>query len=439
MSTFSLSQSTQTTMLLVVLALVGWVMSVKAQQPQSKQHTQPSPEHVQESAMLPPVPVSVIAAKSQEIPITLQAIGQTVGYRQVQVRAQTGGILRKKNYRAGQRVNAGDVLFEIDASQAKAQLDEAGAALAQAKVAVDNAQVTYQRYQSLVKRRAVSRDRFDTAKANLASKQAALAVAQAHYQTAKLNLGYTTVRAPIAGVTGAETYAEGNLIAVGNPLTTVTQLDPIYIDFSLSDKRVERLNSGEKDGTITIPNNHRYQVSLLNADGSVYSQKGHLDFIASTVDPGTGSVMARAIFNNPQGLLLPGAFKQVKLHGAYYHDAVIIPLRAVVTTPQGNFVFILKPDNTLRITPVVTGDDQGKNVIIVKGLSSGDKVVADRVMLLSQLLFVRKMTNYQVMPIELPLEEFNAGQSATQIVFAKAQAQAEKVKNQQHKASPHRD
>ena len=352
----------------------------------------------------PPMAVSVIEVQAQDVPIAIEAPGQTAGSLEVEVRARTGGILLSKLYQEGRPVKKGDKLFTLDSQTAQAAVNQANASLAVQQAALTQASQNFKRIEPLFKENAVSRKDYDDAKAALASAQASVQAASAQADSAKINLGYNTVIAPISGVTSSEVRSIGSLISPQDMLTKISQLDPMYVNFSFSDFDMMQLRKDEAAGLVRMPAGNQFEVSMFAQDGSEYPIKGLMSFTDSVVSTTTGSIRARATFANPSGILYPGSFVRVALKGAVRMNAILVPQRAVLSSAQGKSVWVLSADGSVAPRPVKTGNDIGKNVVITDGLKAGDKVVVDNITKLFML-----PPNSKVNPTVVTLEQFNEG------------------------------
>lgn len=334
---------------------------------------------------MPPMAVSVLEVTPQEVPITLDAPGQTVGSREVEVRSRASGILLRRTYTEGRPVKEGDALFKIDSQSTKAAVDAAKATLSVQQAAALQAKQNYDRILPLYKQNAVSRRDRDDAVAAYNSAKASVEAAQAQLRSAQINLNYSTVSAPISGVTSSEVRSEGSLISPQDILTKITQLNPMYVNFSYSDNDMLQLRKDQQEGRIRLPNDNLFDVVVLLPDGSEYPIKGKMSFTDSVVSPTTGTIRARATFANPENALLPGLFVRVVLKGAVRTNAILIPQRAILSGPQGKTVWVVTGDNTVEQRPVKTADTVDKNIIVVDGLKAGDKVILDNTMKLFQM------------------------------------------------------
>ncbi len=321
------------------------------------------------------LPAAVLTVAPQTVTLTLDAVGQTEGAKTVDVRARVQGILQKKLFQEGDNVREGQALFQIERAPFEVALAQAKANLAQAQAKQEQAQREQTRLKGLLEQKAISQREFDDADSNAKLNVAATAAAQAQVRQAELNLNYTLVTAPVAGVTGRALQSEGSLV---NPsgaeglLTTLSQVNPIWVRFSFSPSEVAKLpNRSPKDIK---------QVRLMMPDGSDYPVDGVINFAASTVDPRLGTISLRAEFKNPQGAILPGQFVRVRVSAGQQADAVAIPQSAVLQNDQGRFVWVLGADNKTAPRPVVVGDWSGSNWVIQQGLKAGDRVVIDNLL-----------------------------------------------------------
>ncbi len=312
-------------------------------------------------AAKPPLPVTVIDVQPTRVPLTVEAVGQTEGAREVEVRARVGGILQKRLYEEGAPVKAGQVLFQIDRAPFEI-------ALADAHAKADQATREMARLKGLLAQQAVSRKEYDDA-------QSSAAVTHAALQQAELNLSYTSVASPVAGSTGRAVKSEGNLISTGDSLlTTVVQLNPIWVRFSLSDNELAQLPGGRP-----TPASVR-GVEVVLPDGSTYPVKGRLNFAGSQIDPRLGTLQLRAEFANAEGRVLPGQFVRTRLTVGQRDGVFLVPQAAVVQSDQGRVVFVANPENKVEPRPVKTGEWQGKDWVVLGGLKAGDRVIVDNLL-----------------------------------------------------------
>lgn len=321
---------------------------------------------------MPPMPVTTIEVQPQAVPIDIEAVGQTEGSKEVEVRARVTGILTKQHYREGDTVRAGSTLFTIDREPYEIALAQARAALMQDRASLERAQREAERLKPLVEEKAVSQRELDDAVTALKAAEAAVMASEARARDAELNLSYTTVTAPITGVTGRALRSEGSLIIAGGDsslLTSMSIIDPIWVRFSFSESETLQLRRGGGETA----------VRLLLADDSRYEQTGKLNFAASTVDPQSGTVALRAAFPNAKGTLLPGQFVRVQVTVGQ-RNAYLVPQAALMQTDQGKLVFTVAPDNTVAPRPVQTAGWLNQDWIVTEGLAAGDRVIIDNLM-----------------------------------------------------------
>lgn len=309
------------------------------------------------------MPVTVLTVQSHAIPNAIEAVAQTEGAKEAEVRARVGGVLLKQLYQEGEAVKEGQALFQID----RATYDIAHA---EAQSIANRTAREAQRMKLLLASEGVSRKEFDDA-------VSANELAQATLRQAKLNLSWTTVTAPVAGIAGRASKSVGNLMTTtgtDSVLTTVYQQDPMWVRFSLSESEVAKLPGGLLTPKVLTG------VALVLADGSTYPAAGKLNFLASTVDPTLGTQQLRAEFPNPEGRLRPGQFVRARLLAGETTGAFLVPQSAVVQTEQGNVVMTVDAKNTVAPRPIKTGDWLGQDWVVLDGLKAGDRVIIDNLM-----------------------------------------------------------
>jgi membrane fusion protein (multidrug efflux system) len=317
-----------------------------------------------------PLPVTVVEAQTRRIPITVESPGQSEGSKEVQVRARVGGILVKQRYAEGDRVKEGAVLFEIDPVPYEIALAQSKASRDQQKATLDQAVREEDRLKPLAAEQAIAGRDYDNQVTTRQTSQALLAARDADVRNAQLNLSYTKVTAPISGLSGRAQSSIGNLITVGTDsalLTTVSQTDPIWVRFSISESEY---------ATLRANNDQSAKVELIQADGKLYPNVGKLNFAASTVDRTLGTVQLRAEVPNPDLRVLPGQFVKTRVYIGEV-DGVLVPQVAVLTNDKGKAVMVVGPDNKVTPRPVETGTWKGDQWVITKGLQNGDKVIVD--------------------------------------------------------------
>ncbi len=299
--------------------------------------------------------------------------------RTAQVRARVDGIVERRLYDEGSDVEAGQALFRIDPRELRANANAVAASLMRAEATAANAAQDVDRYQGLVEDQAISKQEYDAALARLRTAQADVAQTRAELESAKLNLGYTTVTAPIGGRAGRAQVTEGALVsaAAATLLTTIEQLDPVYVNFSQSSASLLSIRREIAAGTLKVPALGRVSVQLMLEDGSVYRQRGHLNFLDLSIDQATGTAAVRAEFPNPDRVLLPGQFVRARIEAGVRPNGFLIPQRAVQVSPSGASVLIVDEGNKVAARPVKLGSQQGGEWIIREGLAAGDRVIVE--------------------------------------------------------------
>lgn len=333
---------------------------------------------------MPTPEVSVVTVQSKSRPIVYEYAGQAAGSRETEVRARVAGILQKRLYEEGSLVKAGAALFQIDPANFQTQVSSADAAVSVAQAKVNQSKRDNERLKPLIAENAVSQKEFDDTKAILETAEAALRQAQAQAKEARLNLSYTKVVAPISGTAGTVSKSDGSLVnATDSLLTTIVQTDPIFVNFSIAESDLLKLDKLASSGQLSVPGGRSsngslgFTASVKLADGSIYPRTGKLNFTSPKVNPQTGSMEARAVIPNPEGKLHPGQFLRVQLSGASRPNTVSVPQRSVIDSPFGKIVFKVTPDNKLAPQPVELDGWSDGEWIVTKGVQAGDRVVAD--------------------------------------------------------------
>ncbi|MBV6790654.1 efflux RND transporter periplasmic adaptor subunit [Xanthomonas euvesicatoria] len=326
---------------------------------------------------MPQTQVGVQTLKAQRLAVDQTLSGRTVAYVTSDVRPQVGGILRKRLFTEGQDVQAGQVLYEIDPASYQAAYDTARGDLAQAEAAVLSARPKAQRYQTLVGLDAVSKQDGDDALATLRSNQAAVVAAKASLQTARINLDYTRITAPVSGRIGTSSYTPGALVSAGQSevLATINQLDPIYVDVTQSSAQLLQLRRQLDTGQLKAVDG-KAEVTLQLEDGSTYAHSGTLEVVDAAVDTATGTVKLRAVVPNPERVLLPGMYVTAKLSMAVDEQAILVPQQAISRNSKGQAVaMVVGSDNKVAQRVLTTGDAIGDKWVVRQGLKAGDKVI----------------------------------------------------------------
>jgi membrane fusion protein (multidrug efflux system) len=354
-----------------------------------------------------PAEVSVLTLAARSIGIVDELPGRTVAYRVAEVRPQVSGIVQKRLFEEGGEVKSGEQLYQIDASTYTAALRSAEAALQRAEANRDKAALLLDRYKPLSTADLVSKQAYDDAVTGLAAAEADVAAAKAQTETARINVVYCQVRAPIAGRVGRSLVTEGALVTSQqtSPLAVVQQLDPIYIDITQSSADRVKLQRSLASGELQHDQQGEADVSLTLEDGSQYAEHGKLQFSEVSVDPSTGSVVLRALFPNPHRELLPGMFVRAQLTQATKRDALLVPQRGVTRNQQGNaVVFVVADGNVVAERVVTAARTIGNEWLISSGLNAGDRVIVDGLQ--------KIRPGAQVHPVELKAEPPPSGAEA---------------------------
>lgn len=333
--------------------------------PQQQQQTPPPPE------------VGVVAAKAQSVPLTQQLTGRLSATRSADVRARVAGVLQKRVYTEGTDVKEGQALFQIDPAPSRATLNAQLANLASAQATYQNSHVAAERARSVAGKGLLSKADLDNAEAAERTSAAAVKQAQANVETAKINLGYTSVTAPIAGRASQQQVTEGALVGQGEAtlLTTVEQIDPIYVNFTQAVGQLDNLRAAAATGSVDLAEQNKAKVELLLPDGSPYSDPGSLDFSDQAVDAATGAVSLRGIVPNQQHRLLPGQFVNVRLTLGELKHAWLVSQRAVQRDDKGPFVLVVGADGNVAQKRIKADRLQGDSWIVTDGLADGDQVI----------------------------------------------------------------
>lgn len=334
----------------------------------------------------PPAEVAVQQVATQTFPVSFEYVGQTAGSKDVEVRARITGIIEKRLYQEGMFVKAGQPLFTIDPRQSQAQVAAANAELARAQAQKAQADRELARLKPLAERKAIGQKEADDAASNADFASAAVKSAQAKLAELNLNLGYTRVVAPISGLSSRAQKSEGSLATANETLlTTISQIDPIWIVFSISENEELRLNRAVAAHQLALPKDNGYDVTIQLSDGSTLPRQGKINFSDTRINPTTGTYDMRAEVGNADGSLKPGQFVRVILRGAERKDAIAVPQVAVLDGPQGKFVYVAAKDkdgkDVAMPRPVVVGDwvdAKGSNQwVIESGLKPGDPVIVN--------------------------------------------------------------
>lgn len=320
------------------------------------------------------LPVTVQAVQPTTVPVSAEAVAQTEGAKEVEIRPRVGGILLKRLYEEGDPVKEGEAMFKIDPEPYRIALEQARAALAEQQARVEQTRREEARLQGLLATQSISQREYDNAVSDFAIAKAGVQRAEANVRQAELNLSYTTVTAPVSGISGRFRFSEGALVEANTSLlTTIVQLSPIWVRFSFSDNELAQLG-----GRLTERNVK--EVSLVLPDGTVYKEKGKLNFAASEIDPTLGTQQLRATFENKDHRLLPGQFVRARVVTGQRDGVFLLPQPAVMSSDQGRFVYVVNAQNQATVQPVTTGDWVGKEWMVLSGLKPGDRVIVDNLL-----------------------------------------------------------
>jgi membrane fusion protein (multidrug efflux system) len=337
------------------------------------------PEAAAAPPAMPPMPVSVVTAQSTSVPMSVEAVAQTEGASEVEVRPRVGGIILKKMFEEGAPVKAGQVLFLLDPAPFQIALSQAKAAAAGQGARITQTSRESNRLKELLETQSISQREYDNATSDASISQAGMMQAQANIKEAELNLSYTRVTAPVSGVAGRFQYSEGALVQAGTSLlTTIIQTSPIWVRFSLSESELATLGGHANAQNVS-------EVSLILPNGSEYAQKGKLNFTASEINPSLGTQELRATFENKDKTLLPGQFVRARVTTGSIEGVFLVPQAAVATGEQGTFVFVANAKNQAERRPVTVGEWKGTDWIILSGLQDGDKVITDNLIKLNMM------------------------------------------------------
>lgn len=335
----------------------------------------------QQTRQMPPPEVNVVTVQPREIAATFEQVGQTAGVREVEVRSRVTGILQRWNYKEGSAVQAGRSLFTIDPAPFQTAMARADADLASALAKDAQSTRDIERLKPLYEQGMISRKAFDDAVSAQEVAAAGVKAAQAALAQAKLDLAYTRVEAPISGVTSRALKSEGSLVeAQQTLLTTISQVDPIHVIFSISESENLKLQREAAAGRLQLPKDGRFTVTLRLSDGTTYARPGRVDFSDVRINPGTGTSEARAVLPNSDQRLRPGQFVRVTLAGATYINALAVPQRAVLEGPTGKIVMTVNAQGMVEPRPVEVGEWAGADWIITSGIHPGERVIVDGVM-----------------------------------------------------------
>jgi len=336
--------------------------------------------HKQEAGEQGPLAVTAMKIVPADTPVSFEYVGQTQSSHQVQIRARVNGFLDRRVYTEGSMVKPGDVMFQQDPRPFQAQLDAALGALAEQQARLKTANDNLAQVRPLAEQNALSQKDLDDATGQQQAAAAAVQTAKANVETARLNLSYTTITTPIAGLSSFARVQDGAYVSPENSLLTyVEQVDPVWVNFTLSENDILTFRSESQQGKLRMPPKDSYMVEVVLADGSVYPHQGRITFANASYDVQTGSFLLRATLPNPEGVLRSGEFVRVRVSGPVRVNAILVPQEAVLQGAKGHFVVVVDKDSKAQIRPVQVGTWQGNGWFIDQGLSAGDVLVTDGV------------------------------------------------------------
>lgn len=336
----------------------------------------------------PPAPknpiVTTLIVQAKDTPVTYTYVAQTQSSHLVNIQARVSGFLDKRVYTEGEIVKKGDILFIMDKKPFEAQVAAAQAAVERQEAAHETARLNLKRVKPLAKLNALSQKDLDDAIGSYETTLASISQAEAQLETALLNLSYCTIRSPLDGITSAAMQQEGSYLNVADSqLTTVSALDPIWVNFSLSENQMQAYRDQISKGQLIAPKNEEFVVKVIQVNGQFFPHSGQITFTEPYYNPQTGTFLIRATLANPDAILRPNQYVRAQIEGAVRPHAILVPQKAVQQSAKGQFVWVISKDNKAEFRPVVVGEWQGTNWFINEGLTSGDQVVVEGGMTLS--------------------------------------------------------
>jgi membrane fusion protein, multidrug efflux system len=322
--------------------------------------------------------VTVITVEQKDTPITREFVAQTQSSHQVEIRSRVDGFLDKREYVEGSFIKAGQVMFKMDPRPFQAQVDATEGALAEQTARLTTAQADLARVKPLAKVNALSQKDLDDAVGKEQQAAAAVQTAKADVYQSRLNLGYTTISSPVSGLSSYSRVQEGSYVNMQNSLLTyVSQIDPIWVSFSLSEEDMLKVRNQAKSGLVALPKSNEYGVEIVLSDGSLFPHRGRITFADAEFNQETGTFLLRATIPNPGGVLRPGQYVRAHILGAIRINAILVPQRAVQQGAKGHFVWVVGKDNKVVNRPVEVGDWLDNSWFINEGLKAGETVVTD--------------------------------------------------------------
>ncbi len=362
------------------------------------------------------VEVTVITVAQRAAPVDFEFTAQTQSSREVEIRARVDGFLDKRVYTEGAQVQPGQTLFLMDRKPFEAALQTARGALAQQQARLVVAKANLARVVPLAAQNALSKKDLDDATGSEKEAEAAVIAAKGQVQTAELNLSYTTIKSPLTGLSSYARQQEGSYVTPtqGGLLTYVYQLDPMWVNFSISENELLRYREQIAKGQLRFPPDNQFDVTVIQADGSTYPEQGRIDFTNPAFSSETGTFLVRAVFANPKGTLRPGQFVRARVSGAVRPNAILVPQRAVLQGAKSHFVWVLDGESKPHQRVVDVGEWQGDDWFITQGLRAGERVVVDGA--------IRVSADSQVKVVSAPAASGNPHKSTVKGPLAAAAA-----------------
>lgn len=371
----------------ISLVLVGCSKNQEQQKSASAAQQQPAPE------------VRVISAQPQNIEQSVQLSGRTTAYQISEVRPQASGVILKRLFTEGSYVHAGQALYELDARTNKATLNNAKAAVLQQQANLNSLQIKLNRYKQLVSSNAIAKQDYDDLVGQVNVANAQLKAVQAQVENAQIDLGYSTIRAPISGQSSKSSVTVGALVTANqaSALVTIQQLDPIYVDINQSSAELLRLRQKLSQGSLDSSNNTKVKLRL--EDGSYYPTEGNLAFSGASVNEETGTVTVRAVFSNAKNLLLPGMYATAEISQGLVPNGYLVPQQSLSRDPTGKAkVLVVNGKGIVEARMVETSGTRGQEWIVTKGLTTGDQVIVDGIAKVHEGMPVKIASNQPAQP-----------------------------------------
>lgn len=322
-----------------------------------------------ENPAVPPAPVTVAPAVVKTIPVEISAIGNVESYQTISVRAQITGQITKINFKEGQDVRKGYLLFELDCRSYQEALKQAEANLARDTAQAKNAETDLQRYTALLEDQFVTRQQYDQVRTNWAALEATLKADRAVVENSRVQIQYCSIYSPLDGRTGSLKVNQGNILKANDvEVVVINQIEPIYVTFAIPEKDLHAVKKHQAQGKLKVE-------ALIT--GEAHTEAGVLTFIDNAVNKATGTITLKGTFTNREKRLWPGQFVSAVLTLTTIPDAIVVPSRAVDTGQSGQYVYVVKPDHTAELRPVMIGSSIGGETVIMKGLQAGERVVID--------------------------------------------------------------